>query len=84
VLDKPNSDYKCGKQDSSSVLQMFIGLLKPQKNIIITTIVCSLILSVLGITSSFFSKIIIDEIIPYNLKDSLVFYSVVFLIINLF
>lgn len=84
ILMVPTSFFEKGKQKTGSVFRMFINLLLPQKKLLITTILASLALSIFGIGSSFFSKILMDEIIPYNLKKSLYVYVFIFFMINLF
>lgn len=84
VLMVPTSSFEKGKQKTSSIFKMFINLLLPQKKLLATTILASLALSVFGIASSFFSKILIDEIIPYNLKNSLYMYVFIFFMISIF
>lgn len=84
VLMVPTSSFEKGKQKTGSVLRMFIDLLLPQKKLLITTIFASLALSIFGIASSFFSKILMDEVIPYNLKRSLYVYVFVFFLVAVF
>ncbi|MGO1653021.1 peptidase domain-containing ABC transporter [Senegalia sp. (in: firmicutes)] len=84
VLMVPTSSFEKGKQKTSSIFRMFINLLLPQKKLLVTTILASLALSIFGIVSSFFSKILIDEILPYNLKNSLYIYVFIFFMISIF
>lgn len=84
VLMIPTSSFEKGKQKTSSIFKMFINLLLPQKKLLVTTILASLALSIFGIVSSFFSKILIDEILPYNLKNSLYIYVFIFFMISIF
>lgn len=84
LLMVPTSEFEKGRKKSKTVFNMFIKLILPQKKLLITTILASIVLSILGIASSFFSKILMDEILPYNLRNSLYAYSVAFFIIALF
>ncbi|MDN6621361.1 MAG: peptidase domain-containing ABC transporter [Lactococcus sp.] len=47
-----------------------------------TVILMSAVLTILGIVSSLFSKAIFDEVIPYQLKNTLFVYMVMFLLIG--
>ena len=53
-------------------------MILPQKKLLSTIILTSVLLTALGIFVSFFSKIIMDEIIPYGLKNSLYVLLIVF------
>ena len=65
------------------MLSKFIGLLTPHKSLFIYSIIASMILTVLGIASSFFNKILMDEILPYSLKNGLTVLTIGFLILGL-
>ena len=61
----------------------FIKLLLPHKRLFISAIIASVILTVLGIASNYFNQILIDDILPYNLKNQLVIFCIGFIIISL-
>ncbi|MPW27326.1 peptide cleavage/export ABC transporter [Alkalibaculum sp. M08DMB] len=84
LLMVPTSEFEKGRQKSKNVFNMFVKLILPQKKLMVITIFASLVLSIMGIVSSFFSKILMDEILPYNLKSSLYTYAIAFFIIALF
>jgi len=64
----PNSDFEKGKLKEKGLLELFGTLIFSQKGLVATVILASFILSIIGILSSLFSKIIMDEVIPYGLK----------------
>ncbi len=79
----PNNEFVVEKNNSGSMLSKFISLLTPHKSLFIYSIIASIILTVLGIASSFFNKILMDEILPYSLKNQLTIFSIGFLILGL-
>lgn len=79
----PNREFNIGKNKSESILSKFIALLLPQKALFTYSIIASIILTVLSIASSFFNKILMDEILPYGLKNQLLIFSIGFLVIGI-
>ena len=45
------------------------------------SIITSLLLTILGVSSAFFNKILMDEILPYNLKNELTTFGLGFLFV---
>ncbi len=83
LLLLPNNDFEPGKIKGKGMLTKFIQLLTPQKSLFIHTIIASMILTLLGIVSAFFNKILMDEILPYNLKNQLNVFILGFLILGI-
>lgn len=83
LLLVPNEEFKPGKNKGEGMLSKFIAILLPQKKLFIYSIIAAVILTVLGIASSFFNKILMDEILPYNLKNQLNIFVIGFLILGL-
>lgn len=81
LLLVPNNEFNPGKIKSEGILSKFIQLLLPQKLLFIYSIITSAILTVLGIGSAFFNKILMDEILPYGLKNQLNIFVIGFLVI---
>ncbi len=81
LILSPNDGFKTGKIDGQSTFQRFVALLIPQKKLFIFAILASLMMTVLGIVSSLFNKIIMDEVLPYGLDklllSSLIIFSLV-------
>jgi len=78
----PNSDFERGKLKGKGLLDLFGTLIFNQKGLISTVILASFVLSIIGILSSLFSKVIMDEVIPYALKNSLYMFLIVFGIVS--
>ena len=78
----PTTKFNTDKDEKKSVFSRYIDLLKPQKKLFFFVILSSLILTVLGIASSMFNKILMDEILPYKLKNSLNVVIIIFIIVG--
>lgn len=74
----PNQDFVADKERGKSVFQRYLRLLLPQKRLFIYGIITSILLTVLGIASSFFNRVIYDEILPYHQVDTLKMLLLVF------
>lgn len=81
LILKPNEEFSGGKLKGEKIFSRFIRLLLPQKKLFIYSILASVILTVLGIVSSLFNKIIMDEILPYRLENTLLMMLIIFAII---
>ncbi|TYQ17854.1 UNVERIFIED_CONTAM: ATP-binding cassette subfamily B protein [Acetivibrio alkalicellulosi] len=79
LILKPNQEFVGGKIKGEKVFTRFLKLLLPQKKLFIYSIIASVILTVLGIVSSLFNKVIMDEILPYRLENMLIAVLVIFL-----
>ena len=83
LLLKPNSEFERENIKGTKLFDRYIKLLLPQKKLFIYALVASLLVTLLGILSSFFNNIIYDEILPYRQKDVLKIMLAVFLGISL-
>lgn len=83
IFMAPKSDFKVEKDKSGLMFNIFKQLIPPQKKIFITVIFASAMLSILGIFLSIFSKILMGEIIPYRLKNTLYIFLIVFGIVSI-
>lgn len=81
LILKPNEEFSGGKLKGEKIFSRFIRLLLPQIKLFIYSILASVILTVLGIVSSLFNKIIMDEILPYRLENTLLMMLIIFAII---
>lgn len=82
LLLLPNNEFNPGKDKKESMLLKFLSILAPQKALFVYSIIASIIITVLGIASSFFNKILMDEILPYNLKNQLLIFTIGFLVLG--
>jgi len=83
LILKPNNKFVLDRDKSGKLYSRFIKLLTPHKKLFTYSIIASIILTVLGIVSSLFNKIIMDEILPYKLKNTLLLVVIVFVVIAL-
>lgn len=83
LLLNPTSDFKGGKIQQGGMIKRFASLLLPQKKLFAYAILSSVIVTVLGIASSLFNKILMDEVLPYGLKSLLVTLILVFSVVNI-
>lgn len=81
LLLAPNNEFNIGKIKGQGMLSKFIQLLLPQKSLFIYSIIASVILTIIGIVSAFFNKVLMDEILPYNLKNQLNIFVIGFLLL---
>jgi len=81
LILKPNQNFVSDKIKGEKVFYRFLKLLLPQKKLFIYSILASIILTILGIVSSLFNKVIMDEILPYQLKGMLVSVLIIFSVI---
>ncbi|CAM3643827.1 peptidase domain-containing ABC transporter [Erysipelothrix urinaevulpis] len=79
----PTSEFEESTLKDKSMFEVFKVLILPQKRLLFTTILISLLLSLLGILSSLFSKVLMDEIIPFQLKKSLYVFLLFFILVSL-
>ena len=81
LILKPNNEFEQGKIKGGSMVMRFMKLLLPQKKLFVFSILTSMILTILGIVSSLFNKIIMDEILPYKLENTLLLVLIIFAVI---
>ena len=83
LLMNPTSEFKGGKVEKGGMFKRYIDLLLPQKKLFFYAIFASLITTILGIASSMFNKILMDEVLPYGLDNLLVTLILVFSMVSL-
>ena len=81
LLLKPNGRFVPGKAEKGKIFNRFLRLLLPHKKLFIYAIIASIILTILGIVSSLFNKILMDEILPYKLKNPLLLVVIIFAVL---
>ena len=80
---KEASEFKGGKIEKGGMFKRYIDLLLPQKKLFAYAILSSLIVTILGIASSMFNKILMDEVLPYGLDNLLVTLILVFSMVSI-
>lgn len=84
ILMIPNSEFETSGKKDKGMFDLFKLLIFPQKRLILLVTLTAILLSVVGIVSSLFSKVVMDEIIPYKLKNTLYVYVLSFGVVSLF
>lgn len=79
----PDEGFATGKNAGEKTFHRFVKLLLPQKKLFAFSILASLLMTVLGIISSLFNKIIMDEVLPYQLRGLLFSVLIIFTVIAL-
>ena len=78
-----SKDGKDGKSGKYGMMKRYIDLLLPQKKLFFYAILSSVITTILGIASSMFNKILMDEVLPYGLNNLLVTLILVFSVVSI-
>jgi ATP-binding cassette subfamily B protein len=81
LIFRPTTEFQTGKIEGESTYRRFIKLLVPQKKLFIFAILASLMMTMLGIVSSLFNKIIMDEVLPYGLDKLLLSSLIIFTVV---
>ena len=80
---RDGKDGKDGKSGKYGMMKRYIDLLLPQKKLFFYAILSSVITTILGIASSMFNKILMDEVLPYGLNNLLVTLILVFSVVSI-
>ena len=83
LLLKPNEHFEPGKSKSSNLFSRYLQFLLPHKKLFVCAITASLLITLLGIVSSLFNKILMDEILPYRLENTLLLTVLIFTLVGL-
>lgn len=83
ILMVPAASFKKGNE-TKGLFARFLGLLSPQKKLLVNIFMTSLIYTLLGILGSFYFKFLLDDIVQYNLEKTLHVISVGIIILYIF
>ncbi|MDS0528091.1 peptidase domain-containing ABC transporter [Clostridium sp. SHJSY1] len=83
ILMTPAPTFEKG-DETKGLFQRFWGLIKVQKKLLINTFIASLLITILGIVGSFYSKFLLDDILPNGLENSLLVISMAMVILGVF
>ena len=83
LLLNPTADFQPGKVEQGSMFKRYVNLLLPQKKLFAYAILSSVLLTILGIASSLFNKILMDEVLPYGLQNLLLTLVLVFSVVSI-
>jgi ATP-binding cassette, subfamily C, bacteriocin exporter len=80
IMLVPTTKFEKTKKNEG-IFKRFFRLLIPQKELLLNIFLASIIYTILGIVASFYFKILMDEILPNNLKGTLNVVSIGFLLL---
>ena len=83
ILLVPNSSFKKGNQKKGS-LSRFFALLAPQKKLLLSIFLASLLITVFGIVASFYFRFIMDDVVTNSLRGTLTIISIGVIALYLF
>ena len=83
IILAPSAEFKKA-DERCGVVSRFFRMMLPQKKLIFSIFFASLLITGMGILSSFYFKIIMDEIVPNSLTGTLVTVSIGILVLYLF
>jgi len=70
ILMVPSSKFKKGNE-TKGIFSRFLGLLIPQKSLLIQIFLASIIYTVLGIAGAYYFQFLIDDILSYQMEKTL-------------
>lgn len=83
IILAPTSEFKKA-DERCGVVSRFFKMMLPQKKLLFSIFFASLLITGIGILSSFYFKIIMDEIVPNSLSGTLMTVSIGILVLYLF
>ena len=83
IIMTPTAKFEKG-DETTSIFKRFFGLLKPQKKFLIHIFFASIIYTILGILGAFYFKILLDDIVPGNLRNTLHVISIGIILLHVF
>ena len=78
------SDQSRIYHEQTTIYTFMRSLIRPNISAVILLIVSSIVMSILGLFSSTFPKLVMDSIIPYDLKNSLPVYGIIYIVCTIF
>ncbi len=83
ILLVPSEQFE-KKDETDSTLSRFFKLLLPQKKLLFDIFLSSLVYTILGVGASFYFKVMMDDIVPNGLQNSLHIVSIGVILLYLF
>lgn len=83
IFTLPKSEYEIKKYKSKGLLMILTTLIIPQKSLVLSSLLSSILLTIFGIFLSSISKILVDEIIPFQLTNLLFIFIIIFCLCEL-
>ena len=79
----PENKFEQNENDTST-LKRFMYLLKPQKKLLFNVFIASILITILGIAGAYYYQVVIDDILPSNLKTTLITLSIGVILLHIF
>jgi ABC-type bacteriocin transporter len=83
ILMVPSPTFQKGDH-TKGLFARFFGLLIPQKKLLFSIFLASLLFTALGILGAFYFRFLLDEIVPYNLEKTLHIISIGVIALTIF
>ncbi|KIP21244.1 Lactococcin-G-processing and transport ATP-binding protein LagD [Anoxybacillus ayderensis] len=83
VLLVPASTFE-KRDETKGLFERFIGMLKPQKGILLQIFLASVLFTILGVVGSFYFQFLIDDILSENLEKTLHILSIGMIVLYTF
>ncbi len=83
IIMTPNQTFEKG-DETTGLFKRFLGLLKPQRLLILHVFFSSLLYTILGIGGAFYFKFLLDDIIPYSQNNTLFVISIGMVLLTIF
>lgn len=83
IIMTPTTKFKKG-DETRGVFFRFFDLIKPQKSLLINIFLSSILITIFGILGSFYFKLLVDDLVPSGLMESLHMFSIGFIILIIF
>jgi len=83
IILAPSAEFKKA-DERCGVVTRFFRMMLPQKKLILSIFFASLLITGMGILSSFYFKVVMDDIVPNSLSGTLVTVSIGILVLYLF
>jgi len=83
ILLVPTSKFQKGNENQG-VLSRFFSLMFPQKRLLLNIFLSSLIITIFGILTSFYFRVIMDDIVPNSLRKTLITLSIGVIVLYIF
>lgn len=77
VMTAPKEEFIRTKEAKRSLTKTFIRMMSAHKGLFIMAIIMSILLTLFGIISAMFNKVLVDEIIPYHEEHQLLIFAIV-------
>lgn len=83
IIATPRNDFSSGNH-TKNIYQRFFGLIKPYRSLLLNIFLVSLLYTLFGIFGAFYFKVLVDDVLKYNLMKTLHILSIGVILLHLF